>query len=107
MKQTFAEAPEIFREASPQSAIRPDAPPMFLLHGTNDSLVPVESARRFAEDLRATSTSTVAYAEFPGAQHAFELFSSVRAHACAEAVERFLGVVYGRHRAALETSRPA
>ncbi|GAA3391687.1 alpha/beta hydrolase fold domain-containing protein [Cryptosporangium minutisporangium] len=99
VKATFAEAPQIFREASPQFSIRPDAPPMFALHGRNDSLVPVESARRFARDLRATSTSPVAYAEFPGAQHAFELFSSVRAHACAEAVERFLGVVYGRHRA--------
>jgi hypothetical protein len=40
----------------------------------------------------------VAYAEFPGAQHAFDIFSSIRANASAEAVERFLGVVYGEYR---------
>jgi acetyl esterase/lipase len=94
VKEPLAAAPEVYRQASPRFAIHRDAPPMFVLHGTNDSLVPVESARRFAQDLRATSAAPVAYAELPGAQHAFDAFSSRRAHACAEAVERFLGVVY-------------
>jgi acetyl esterase/lipase len=100
IKQSPAAAPEIFREASPQFAIRPDAPPFLILHGTNDSLVRVDTARTFARDLRAVSTSPVAYAEFPGAQHAFDAFSSPRAHASAEAIERFLGVVYADHQAA-------
>ena len=97
IKRTLGEAPEIFREASPRHAIRPDAPPFFVLHGTNDSLVSVRGARRFVGELRATSTSPVAYAELPGAQHAFEIFGSRRAHASAEAVERFLGTVYAAH----------
>ncbi|MFI5952621.1 alpha/beta hydrolase fold domain-containing protein [Cryptosporangium sp. NPDC051539] len=97
IKRSLADAPDEYRSASPRFAIRPDAPPFFVLHGTNDSLVPVATAREFASELRAVSTSPVAYAEFPGAQHAFEIFSSPRAHACAEAVERFLGVVYGAH----------
>ncbi|TQS41956.1 alpha/beta hydrolase [Cryptosporangium phraense] len=104
IKQSLAEAPELFRAASPRFAIRSDAPPFFVLHGTNDSLVPVRTAREFAAELRGVSASPVAYAEFPGAQHAFEIFSSPRAHACAEAVERFLGLVYGAHRAPEETA---
>jgi acetyl esterase/lipase len=95
-KTKFAENPELFRLASPRFAVRADAPPFLALHGTNDSLVPVRSARQFVADLRAVSESPVAYAEFPGAQHAFDAFSSRRAHACAEAVERFLGVVYAQ-----------
>ena len=98
IKQTLAEAPEVFRAASPLFAIRPDAPPFLVLHGTNDSLVSVKGARRFVRELRATSTSAVAYAEFPGAQHAFDAFSSRRAQASAEAIERFLGVIYAAHR---------
>lgn len=100
IKQTLAEAPEVFRAASPLFAIRPDAPPFLVLHGTNDSLVSVETARRFVRDLRATSTSPVAYAEFPGAQHGFDAFSSRRAQASAEAIERFLGVLYADHQSA-------
>lgn len=99
LKQTFAAAPDLFRDASPRHAVRPDAPPFFVLHGTNDSLVPVRSARRFVDDLRRVSTSPVAYAELPGAQHAFEIFGSRRAYASAEAIERFLGIVYADHAA--------
>jgi acetyl esterase/lipase len=98
IKRPFAEAREVFDEASPMSHVRADAPPFFCLHGTNDTLVPVRQARSFVGRLRAESTSPVAYAEFPGAQHAFDIFSSPRANASAQAVERFLGVVYGEHR---------
>jgi acetyl esterase/lipase len=79
--------------ASPMGAIRPDAPPFFVIHGTNDSLVPVEQARAFAEMLRKESTQSVAYAELPRAQHAFDVFWSPRTWAAVHAVERFLGVV--------------
>jgi acetyl esterase/lipase len=72
---------------------------MFVLHGDNDSLVPVEQARRFVATLRQTSTSPVAYAELPGAQHAFEVFRSVRGTHAIRAVARFLEVVYRRRAA--------
>ncbi|GAA0251756.1 alpha/beta hydrolase [Cryptosporangium japonicum] len=97
VKRTLAEAPEVFRAASPRHAIHADAPPFFVLHGDHDSLVPVRGARRFVGDLRATSKAPVAYAEIPGAQHAFEIFGTRRAHAAAEAIERFLGIVYAEH----------
>jgi hypothetical protein len=46
----------------------------------------------------------VVYAELPGATHAFDVFGAPRAVAAAEAVERFLGVVYGDWRRRRESS---
>jgi acetyl esterase/lipase len=86
-----------WEQASTISHVGPHAPPFFVLHGTNDSLVPVEQARTFVDELRKESNQPVVYAELPGAQHAFEIFPSVRAHASAYAVERFLAVVRSEH----------
>jgi acetyl esterase/lipase len=95
VKQSLQSAPELYAAASPIRRVTADAPPTFLLHGTADSLVPVEQARAFAATLQETSRAPVAYAELPFAQHAFDFFGSVRSAASAVAVERFLGVVYG------------
>jgi predicted acyltransferase len=61
-----------------------------LLYGTHDSLASVEEARRFAQQLRAVSRNAVVYAELPGAQHAWDVFRSVRAMESVQAVARFL-----------------
>jgi acetyl esterase/lipase len=82
-----------WEQASTISHVAPDAPPFFVIHGTNDSVVPVEQARTFVDELRKTSAQPVVYAELPGAQHAFDIFPSVRTQASAHAVERFLAVV--------------
>jgi acetyl esterase/lipase len=79
--------------ASPITHVGPDAPPFFVLHGTNDTVVPVEAARDFVDRFRAVATRPVAYAELPRAQHAFDVLPSVRAHHTVHAVERFLAVV--------------
>jgi acetyl esterase/lipase len=82
-----------WEQASSITHIGPEAPPFFVIQGTNDSLVPVEQARTFVHELRAHSRQPVAYAEIPGAQHAFEAFPSVRAMATVHAIERFLAYV--------------
>jgi acetyl esterase/lipase len=84
---------EAARAASPLSLVRPDAPPFFIIHGSNDSLVNVAEARELARRLRETSESVVAYAELPGAQHAFDVFASIRSAHVIRAVERFLRVL--------------
>jgi acetyl esterase/lipase len=89
--------PEVYEAASPLHRIHAAAPPFFLSHGVNDSLVPVEQGRLFAGRLRKVSRSPVVYAELPGAQHAFDIFGSPRARAAAEAAAAFLGFVYGRY----------
>jgi acetyl esterase/lipase len=96
-KAKLEEDPQTWDKASPISRVGPDAPPMFLLHGTADVLVPVEQARSFARMLRAVSKSPVAFAELPRAQHGFEAFDSVRSDHSIAAVERFLGFLYGDH----------
>ncbi len=100
MKASREEAPEAYAKASPLSRIHADAPPFFVIHGDLDTLASVEEARRFVAALRAVSRNPVAYAEIPGAQHAFELFPSLRSTLVIHGVERFVTYLYSRHRAA-------
>jgi acetyl esterase/lipase len=81
---------------SPLSHISPSAPPMFVVQGTHDSLVWVEEARTFVANLSQVSEQVVAYAELPGAQHAFEMFHSVRTDHTINAVTDFLEWSYAR-----------
>jgi acetyl esterase/lipase len=94
VKQIFSTHRDIYVDASPIREVRADAPPFFVLHGHDDSLIPVGEAEEFVDELRAVSKSPVAYAELPNAQHAFDIFGSPRAHQSAEAVARFLSWVY-------------
>jgi acetyl esterase/lipase len=90
MKTSASAHPEIFRAASPTYRVRADAPPFFVLHGQNDTLVPVAVARTFVAALRAVSPSPVAYAELPLAQHAFDVLASLRSRATTSGVAAFL-----------------
>ena len=94
VKRKFASHRRVYLDASPIRQLRADAPPFFVLHGTDDSLIPVGEARDFVEQLRSVSKAPVPYAELPHAQHAFDIFSSPRAHQSAEAIARFLSWVY-------------
>jgi acetyl esterase/lipase len=90
LKTSRKDSPEVWEQASTMTWVNPDAPPFFVIHGENDSLVPVEQARSFVAMLRAESKRPVAYAELPGAQHAFEVFDSARTLYTVGAVHRFL-----------------
>jgi acetyl esterase/lipase len=94
MKEKLATAREKYEKASPLWRVRPDAPPFFVMHGKHDSLVPVREARHFVMRLRAISQSAVVYAELPGAQHAFDVFPSIRSAHVVRAAERFLDYVW-------------
>ncbi|MFZ0835215.1 MAG: alpha/beta hydrolase [Mycobacterium sp.] len=89
-------------DASPVHHVHADAPPFFVLHGRNDSLVPVEQARAFVARLREISSQPVAYAELPFTQHAFDMLGSVRAAHAAVAVGQFLAETYTRTRQAAD-----
>ncbi|SOJ54835.1 Carboxylesterase NlhH [Mycobacterium simulans] len=99
VKKKFSTHRDVFLDASPIRHVHADAPPFFVLHGHDDSLIPVGEAQEFVEELRSVSKAPVAYADLPNAQHAFDIFGSPRAHQTAEAVARFLSWVY-------VTSRP-
>jgi acetyl esterase/lipase len=84
-KQKVAEAQARFAEASPSRQVGPEAPPFLVVHGTHDTIVPVEEARQFVAALGERAV----YLEFPGAQHAFDTFPSLRTAALLDGVERF------------------
>ena len=84
----------MFLDASPITRVRPDAPPFYVLHGVDDSLIPVPEARDFVAALRDVSKDHVVYSEIPHAQHAFDFFGSPRGHYTAQAVEKFLSWVH-------------
>ena len=90
LQRTWAQDPDAFEAGSPILRIHPDAPDFFVVHGALDSLVAVDQARLFVERLRATSRRSVAYAELPGTQHAFDIFPSLRSIRVAAAVHRYL-----------------
>ncbi|HVW40826.1 MAG TPA: alpha/beta hydrolase [Amycolatopsis sp.] len=82
--------------ASPLDRITEKAPPFFVIHGERDTMVPVREAREFVRRLRQASPNPVAYAEMPGAQHAFDIFPSIRSAHVVRGVERFLEWTYLR-----------
>jgi acetyl esterase/lipase len=82
--------------SSPLTQVRPDAPPFFIAHGDHDTVAPVEVARDFADTLGGVSTNPVVYAELPGAQHAFDLFPSLRFEMVVDAIEAFAAWVRSR-----------
>jgi acetyl esterase/lipase len=90
MKQSAEGHPEVFRAASPTYRVHDGAPPFFVLHGQNDTLVPVWVARNFIAALRAVSAEPVAYAELPLTQHAFDVLASLRCQATTAGVVAFL-----------------
>lgn len=97
MKALLADEPEKFHAASPMDRVHPGAPPMLVVHGDKDTLTPVEDARHFVDVLDGVSQREVLYAELPGAQHAFEIFSSPRARRTLDGVVRFLGECHRRY----------
>jgi acetyl esterase/lipase len=89
-KRRLADEPDVFAAASPRYRVNAEAPPFFVIHGTNDTLVPVTEARAFVSALREVASSPVVYAELPYTQHAFDVLPSVRSAHAVAAVVRFL-----------------
>jgi len=107
MKAGLADAREAYEQASPMSRVRAGAPPFFVIHGDRDTLVPVDEARRFVAAFAGLSCGPVVYAEIPGAQHAFEIFPSLRTAFVIHGVERFLAYVYSQYVRARGTGEDA
>jgi acetyl esterase/lipase len=94
VKKSIARHPEVFRDASPIARVHRNAPPFLVIHGSKDSVIPVEQARSFVERLRSVSHSMVGYLELPGAGHGYDLIDGERAGAAAHAASLFLNQVY-------------
>ena len=89
--------------SSPADYVRPDAPPVMLVHGARDPMVPVNDARTFATTLRARSQRPVVWAELPGGLHTFDRFASIRSVGVVAGVEAFADWL---HRTKVEPNSP-
>ncbi len=96
MKTTVQADRDAFDRASPDQRITPGAPPMFVIQGANDTLMPREVGRRFAERLCEVSEAPVAYLELPLTQHAFDILVSIRTRHTTSGVVRFLEGIRAR-----------
>jgi acetyl esterase/lipase len=104
MKTTISDNPVPFEQASPDHRVTSSAPPMLVMHGVNDTLVPVTVARHFVAELRSASEAPVAYVELPRAQHAFDVLASIRCRHTTMGAVRFLEAM--RTRAGRGVPRP-
>jgi acetyl esterase/lipase len=92
--------PEFWDSMCPLVRASEQAPPFLVVQGTHDTLVFVEEAREFVRALREKSRAPVHYLELRGAQHAFEVFHSVRSQYAVRAATAFLEAEYAKYRAA-------
>ena len=99
MSSTLDSDVEGWRAASPVWRVNADAPAMFVIQGEIDELVGREEAGDFVAALRECSTAPLVFVEVPGAQHAFEVFNSVRSREAVDAIARFLAAVVVARRA--------
>ena len=67
--------------------------PLLIVHGGQDTFTPSSRACALAERARRATTNPVVYAELPGAQHSFDLLSSIRFEAVIDGIEAFAGSV--------------
>jgi len=106
IKQSIKRARDRYELMSPITHIRKDAPPFFVIHGDHDSLVPTLESRQFSQRLSEVSESPVLYAEIPDAQHAFEIFKSIRGLYTVRAAIEFLQLVLARANARPPEAEP-
>jgi acetyl esterase/lipase len=97
VRRSQSRHPEDFAAASPLARIHENAPPFFLIHGEQDTIIPVGEARQFHAALRAVSRNPVRYSEIPRAGHAFDLVDTSHARRCAMETTRFLNEVRDHH----------
>ncbi|MBD3228787.1 MAG: prolyl oligopeptidase family serine peptidase [Candidatus Lokiarchaeota archaeon] len=79
------------KKISPISMIDSSAPPILLLHGTNDELVPIEQSRELKAAYDMNATNPAILIEFPFTGHAFDyVFGSPGGQISLYYIERFL-----------------
>jgi pimeloyl-ACP methyl ester carboxylesterase len=83
--QRQSKVPEIFRKASPLANVEaPFASPQIVVHGTQDWLISVHEARKFAELYGAE------YVEIQNGVHGFDLIDAGQCQASHQAIVDFL-----------------
>ena len=89
MLASVDEAPERYRAVSPLDQIHAASPPILIVHGTHDTLVPMGEGEQFVAALRDAGRP-VDFVPVYGAQHTFDALSSITSHAAAAVIRSWL-----------------
>jgi acetyl esterase/lipase len=89
MLATVEEAPDRYRAVSPLDRVHAGSPPILLVHGTHDTLVPIGEAEQFADALRAADRP-VELVSIHGAQHAFDAVGAITSRTSAAVIRDWL-----------------
>jgi acetyl esterase/lipase len=84
----YADAPELYKEASPITHVSPTSAPTILLQGTIDAVVPMSQSVRLAKQLETNNVPYI-YVPFEGQFHAFDFFQDTTARSL-YLIEKFL-----------------
>ncbi len=97
LKKPFKGNEELYYQASPIHRIHVNAPPFLVIQGDCDTLVSAPEAALFAAKLADVSRESVCYVELEGAQHAFDIFVSLRSEHCKHGVHRYLSYLHSQY----------
>ena len=67
--------------------------PLLIIHGDQDTLTPAKTARALADQALNASANPVVYVELPGAQHSFDLLTSIRFEAVIDGIDAFAAAI--------------
>jgi acetyl esterase/lipase len=74
--KSYADAPELYREASPINHVDKNDPPVLLIHGTLDAMVPVQNSDALSQTLKEAGVP-VTYDRIEGWFHVMDFFSPI------------------------------
>jgi len=86
----YSDDPDLWQNCSPLANARADAPPMMIIQGEHDILIPFREADAMAIAMKSISQNTVIHAHLPGAQHAYDALNGPVTPFHVVAVETFL-----------------
>lgn len=91
-------SPMAYASGDTESVAAADSiPACLLVHGSHDSLVAIEESQMLAEKIAQVSENPVIYAEIPGAQHAYNVFRSIRSELVLTEVVRFAQTLHRQY----------
>ena len=98
VKLPFERASDLYTQLDPLSQIRPDPPPILMVHGLHDRMVHVRDSNQLCERLRAAGASDVHVLAVPYVAHAFDQAPTPAQQRAQRLVMSFLHRHWERHR---------
>jgi dipeptidyl aminopeptidase/acylaminoacyl peptidase len=86
--ESYADKPELYRLASPNTHVSADDPPTLILHGSIDTVVPIIQAELLVDKLKEAGVP-YEYDRVEGWPHTMDLEANVNRH-CLAKIEEFL-----------------